>query len=793
MANIASVKVDNLSDPQIKSFVSKYKSAGYTLADVERIAIERGMPSDEIEKLRIRVQAVENSSAVAATVPEEKKAAVEESVQTREENQAVVDIVEEGNSIFGSYLFSNRNMSFEPSSHIATPRSYQVGPGDALVVDVFGMSEATMNLTVSREGVVRIPNVGQVQVAGMTIEEAEMKIKKQLTSVYSTIASGRTSVTVTLANIRSIKVYVVGEATRPGTYTLSSLSSVFNALYACGGPSQKTGSMRNIKVLRSGKEIADVDIYGFLTKGVLENNVTLQDQDVVYIPAYKNRVTIKGELKHVGIFETKDGESLSDLIDYCGGFTENAYTDLISVVRFSGNEKSVADVEKANYATFKPKGGDEFVVGAILNRFANRVQISGCVFRPGVYALTEGMTLKDLVAKADGLKEDAYMQHATILRLKDDLKPEMIAFNVQDLINGDYNIELKKEDIITIGANNEFERDKQVAIYGKVLSPGRFPYFEGMTLKDLIFMAKGFEDLADKDHIEVTRCVVDPKTLKEDLVKKEVFVFSLADSVRNMEATGFVLYPRDVVSVRTLPGFEDLSSVQLMGEFVSPGDYQILSKDEKISDVIKRAGGFSPHADLSCGFLLRKSNRSQIEYMRDLKMIKAMMNMGDENERAIYRDSILERLDMLAIDLKSIMKKPGSKTDLLLQEGDMIFVPKPIQTVTVSGAVNVPGMVVYDNSKLKDYISSAGGFNRLAVKKHAYVAYADGSIAATKRFLWIKRYPKVKAGAHIYIPEKDEKEGMTAKENVAIFTAIASCLASLTTAVVYTVIAFRNK
>ena len=792
MANIATIKVDELSDEQIQSFVNKYTNAGYSFADVEKIAIHRGMPADELEKLKMRIQSAGVEQAPVAKIQEVEKIDRESRTLQNKERSEERHLIRESNSVFGSYLFSSSLMSFEPGTNMPTPRSYQLGPGDELIVDVFGLSETTMNLVVTREGYVRIPNVGQVQVAGMSIENAEKKIKKQLTTVYSTIASGRTSVTVTLGHIRSIRVYVVGEAARPGTYTLSSLSTVFNALYACGGPSSTTGSMRNIKVLRSGKEIADIDIYGFLLKGVLKDNITLQDQDVIYIPAYQNRVSIKGELKHNGIFEIKEGESLNDLISYCGGFTDDAYTERISVVRYAGNEKSVDDVDKSHFATFKPKSGDEFVVGSILNRFANRVQISGCVFRPGTYALTEGMTLKDLVEKADGLKEDAYMQHATILRLKDDLKPEMIAFSVQDLINGTYNIELKKEDIVSIGANSEFELDKKVSIKGKVISPGEFPYFENMTLRDLIFMAKGFSDLADKERIEIARRVVDPQTLKEDITKKEVFVVSLADSLQN-EGADFLLYPKDQISVRTLPGFEDLSSVHLVGEFFSPGYYDILRKDEKISDVIKRAGGFSPHAQTQCGFLLRKSERSHVEYMRDLKMIRSLARMQDEEERVRYQSSLLDRLDMLSIDLSEIEKKPGSKTDLFLQAGDVIFVPKPIQTVTVSGAVHVPGMIIHDSKSFKKYISSAGGFTNSAVKKHSYVAYADGSIASTKSFLGIKRYPKVKPGSHLYVPEEIEenKESHT-KESVAIFTAMASCLASITTGIVYCIIAWRR-
>ncbi|MCB9017861.1 MAG: SLBB domain-containing protein [Prevotellaceae bacterium] len=786
MQNVATVKVDELSDQQIQAFVKKYTSAGYTFADVENIAKGKGMPVSELEKLRQRVQSAQNTQTEDASINAGREADIKMSQVEKASLEEEKKESRESVSVFGSHLFNNKNMTFEPNMNQATPRNYQIGPEDELVVDVFGMSENTMKLKVSPEGMIRIPNVGQVSVGGMTIENAEKMIRKQLSSIYSTINSGQTRVAVSLGNIRSIKVFIIGEAQRPGTYTLSSLSSLFNALYACGGPSNATGSMRNIKVMRGGKEVAVADLYGFLLKGKMENNITLQDQDVVYIPTYTNRVSVKGALKHNGIFEMKDGESLSDLISFCGGFTDDAYMDRISVVRNSENEKSVADIPKELYPMFIPKSGDEFTIGKILDRYSNRVQILGGVFRPGTYALTDGMTLKDLVNKADGLRENAYMQRASILRLKEDLTPELVSFSVSDLIDGKYNIELKKEDIVTIGSNEEFERDKQVSIAGQVLAPGTFPYSENMTLKDLIFMAKGFTEFAAMDRIEVTRRVLDGDKLKEDSEKVQVFSLSV-DKDLNSDGEDFMLQPKDVVSVRTLEGLEDLSSMQVLGEVRLPGTYAIISKKEKISDVMKRAGGFSPYAYPKGAFLIRRSQRSTAEQMRDLKLIELLSNMTEGDDKDELRKSLLSRTDMVGIELKEIVDNPGSTTDLYLEKGDIIFVPKQLQTVSVSGAVQVPGMVVYSGRSFKKYVNYAGGFADNADKKHSYVAYANGSIGATKRFLWMRAYPKMEPGAHVFVPEKKKEESHT-KENLSFFTSIFGTMVTITTSIVSLII-----
>jgi protein involved in polysaccharide export with SLBB domain len=783
MQNLGSVKVDNISDIQLKDFVNKYTDAGYSFSDVELQAKSRGMSVNEIEKLRNRISSLDLpvvSNMPLKPLEEKKKEPILTEEGQKQENTSP-------SRLFGASLFGNKRMSFEPSQNLPTPKNYQIGPGDELIIDVFGLSENTMQLTVSPEGYIRIPNVGQVQVSGKAIEEAENIIKKRLASIYSSINTGRTSVTVTLRNARSIKVIIVGEAAFPGTYTLSSLSTVFNALYACGGTSPN-GSMRNISVLRDGKKIATVDLYSFLLKGELDNNITLQEQDVILIPPYENHVEVNGAVKREGIYEMKANETLADLISFSGGFSNSAYKDRISVIRNMDSEKSVADVPQELFTMFYPQAGDKYFVGKILDKFYNRVQIIGNVFRPGIYALEDGMTLKDLVEKADGLREDAFLQHATITRLQDDLTPEMISFSVQDFLNGNFNIELKKEDVVSIGTKSEFEEDRKVYIYGQVMAEGEFPYYENMTLNDLIFMAKGFKEYAATNRIELVRMINDPSILSRDEDKVEIFVLSVGKKLEDERGEGdFLLQPRDQISVRLIEGFDSVKKVDVLGEVRSPGSYAITSKKEKISDVLKRAGGPTQYSYLEGAFLLRKGSRSHAETMRDLKLISALGHLTDSAEDQLLKNTFLSRADLVGIQLSEILKKNGSKSDLFLEDGDIIFIPKQLQTVTVGGLVQVPGMIPYRTSSLKKYIDQSGGFTSRADKKKIYVAYPNGSIVSTKSFLFIKNYPKVEPGSHIFVPEKPERT-TDSKEVIALSTSILGSLVSMASVVISVII-----
>ena len=711
MQNLHQVKVDNLSDAQVSDFVKKYTDAGYTLADVEQMAKAKNMPSSEFEKLKQRINSAEShvnqvsTSEVVEGASEMKNTAISNHcIESRASDKR----------IFGASLFSSSKLSFEPGQNIATPKTYKVGPSDVLHVDVYGMSEATYDLTVSKDGAIRVPGVGLIQVNGLTLERVESLLKKKLTSVYSTIASGRTTVAVTVNKIRSIKVYILGEVVNPGSYTLSSVSSVFNALNACGGPSSN-GSMRAIRLVRDGKVLAEVDLYEFLMKGIMPSDITLQDQDVIQVPPYQSRITINGAVKRDGIYELKDGETVADLLNYCGGFVDNAYTDRISVSRNKGGEKSVADVPSEMFGMFTPASGDVYQVGEILEKYTNRVQIMGSVFRPGVYALEEGMSLRDLIVKANGLTEDAFMEQASLVRLQEDLTPEIISFSVKDLMAGNFNIELQKEDVVTIGGKNEFDSKKNISIYGQVFEPGSFPYYENMTLKDVLFMAKGFKDEANLENIEVVRQILDGEKLAYDDVKTEVFVLSMAKDLSGADGD-FKIEPRDQITVRSKIGLENLGRVQVIGEVRMPGYYSITRKTEKISDVLARSGGLTEYSYPKGAFLIRSGHRTEAEKQRDQKILSMLLDQTDANNDADLRKELSSRTDLVGIKLERILDRPGREGDLKLENGDIIFVPKELQTITIGGDVQVPGKEVYTTSSLRKYVRGAGGFGSTGTK-----------------------------------------------------------------------------
>lgn len=784
--NIHQIKADQLTDTQVSDFVTKYTNAGYTLADVERMAHAKKMPAAEWEKLKNRINEAESQASSLKEVADADK-----KIRETEISENISEHTNRDNRIFGSALFNNGKVSFVPSQSVATPRNYRVGPSDELHIDVFGMAEATYDLTVSKEGSIRIPNAGVAQVSGLTIEEAENVIKKKLSSIYNSISSGRTSVTLSLSKIRSIKVFIMGEVATPGSYTISSVSSVFNALSACGGPS-KNGTMRNIKVIRAGKEIATVDLYDFFINGTSPDNTSLQDQDVIQVSTYENRVTVNGEVKREGIYELKKGETLNDLLKYCGGFTDEAYTDRISVTRSTNGEKSVADVSKELFGMFAPASGDVYQISKMLDKYSNRVQILGSVFRPGVYALEEKMTLKDLVTKANGLTEDAFMESATVVRLQEDLTPEIVSFNVKDLMEGRFNLELRKEDVVTIGGKNDFDYKKSIAVYGRVLAPGVFPYYENATLRDILFLTKGFEENANTDKIEVVRRVTDTETLKSSDQKAEVFVLSVDRELNGADAD-FKLMPNDQITVRIKEGYEQLGTIQITGESKQPGVYAITNKNEKISDVIARAGGLTKFAYPQGAFLIRSANRTEAEKRRDMKIIEMLNNAEDETTLKRIKEEINARQDLVGIRLDKIIKRPGDEdTDLKVKDGDLIYIPQEMQTITVAGSVQVPGKEVFKNKGLRKYIKGAGGFTSNAKKSSVYVAYPNGRIASTKHILWMKNYPEVKPGSHIYVPEKLDKSSDN-KEKTAFLVTVMSSVVSMSSVVVTAISVTKKK
>ena len=711
--------------------------------------------------------------------------------------------------VYGSQLFKNNKLTFEPNLNIPTPTNYLLGAYDELLIDLSGLYEASFKLKVSPEGTVRIPNIGPVKVGGLTIEAATRQIKSQLSGIYTGLSSGETHLNVSLGNIRSIKVTIVGEATRPGTYTLPSLASAFNALYACGGPND-IGSMRSIKVIRRAKVIATIDIYKLLTKGVIDNNVILQDEDVIQIEPYQIRTSVVGEVKRKGIYEVISNETLSDVIQYAGGFTGNAYGQKVSIVRNLDNQKSMVDVSAADYANFKLMAGDSIQIPQVNDKFNNRVYVTGSVYRPGAFALEDNGSLKKLIEKADGVKEDAYLKMAYLFRQSNNSVPSIINFNLNDILLGrTADLSLQKNDSIYIPSFYEYRQKQTVSIWGAVNKPDTYPLEENLSVKDLIFKAKGFTELALTDSIELIREIKDPAALKNSNQRTLVFKVSMDKNMNfTQNSLDMKLENGDQVVVRTIPGHEIIRMVRVEGEVMMPGSYSVNNKSERISDVINRAGGFNQFAYTSGAYLIRYEKLTGIEKLIKQKIIDVAKNQVKDSKNidaATFKtaglntlsgnanvvDSINEKLSgaktiekklaanesLVGIDLKQIMQNPHGSKDLLLEDGDVLYIPRKMETVRVLGEVLFPTYVQYESgTSLMSYIGSAGGFSENARRSKVFVLYANGKAKTATNFLGIVFYPRVKTGSQIIVPQKpvDLSSKISTMESVTILTSIAT-------------------
>ncbi|WP_346316637.1 SLBB domain-containing protein [Chitinophaga sp. YIM B06452] len=675
--------------------------------------------------------------------------------------------------IFGSELFRNKNLTFEPNLRMATPPNYKLAPGDELVIDVYGYSEVQHKPTVSPEGQIRIPYLGPVYVSGLTIEEARIRITKQLSTIYSGIRSGNTFVQVSLGNIRSIQILMIGEVVRPGSYTLPSLASVANALYVSGGPDEN-GSFRDIQVIRAGQPIVTFDLYDFLRNGDLTNNIILQDQDIVKVNPYKTRVELTGEVKRPAIFEVKEGEVLQDVINMAGGFTDISFKDVIRVYRINNKEREVVNVSADQVAGFKPRSGDQYFVEAILNRFTNRVTITGAVFHPGVYELEKNMTVADLIGKASGVKEDASQGRAIIFRLNDDLTPTGISFSLQDAMSGKQTVSLQREDSVVIYSKLDLRENYKVKISGEINNPGYYNYADSLQIGDVILMAGGLRDAASLKRVEVARRVKGREYNATDSVLAIVAQYDLTNDLSTLN--GITLQPFDEIVIRRSPVYNEQASVSIDGEVVYPGPYIINSKREKISDLLRRAGGLKPEAYPEGAVLLRKIFvTSSDSSLLDSKLQVFYNKLADSTSIRKMEATLGMKEQLVGINLTEILKSPDSKYDLLLEEGDRIKIPKKLQTVQLFGEIYFPKKVRFDNKvTFRDYVRGAGGFTNSALKRRSYVVYANGEVKSTRKILFFNSYPKVKPGAEIYVPSKKESRGLSTQEAIGITSGFAS-------------------
>ncbi len=784
--NYADLKVDDLSDAKILEMMKRASALGYADSQIEQMATAQGMKADEVQKLKIRVEKIRSQGAAtsSATTPENNGRSQTSSELIDKNNEQVV-LRDGGLKIFGSDLFQNGNITFEPNLRIATPKGYIIGPDDKLLIDLTGDNERSYNLMVSTEGVISMEYVGRIAVGGLTIEQASSKIRAAMNSTYPALRTGRTSLSINLGNIRSIKVTITGQVVKSGSYTLSSLSTVYNALSASGGPS-RNGTFRNIQVIRNNSIIARIDVYDYILKGIKKNDIRLQDQDVIHIPVYDKRVEMQGEIKEPAFFEVVKGETLKDVINFAGGFTTKAYTAQIKSFQNTDRERRIIDINAPEFESYTPKDGDTYLVEAILERFQNRVEISGAVFRPGIYELQKDLSLKSLITKADGLTEDAFLNRGYINRLNPDNTLSLISFDLQKILDGTAaDILLRREDKITINSLFDLRDEYILSIQGEVRAPGTFKFADGITLEALIQMAGGFQEGATPNRIEISRRVKNSNTSSMSARTAETFTVNV-DQYLKIQDLPFVLKPFDIVTVRSSEGYSIQRQVKLEGEVVYPGLYTLMRKDERISELIKRAGGLTSSAYADGASLKRPGptkvspkdkNAIDVKEEEDKKFLnlKRVQETGVKDTIAAEVEQQLIQSDLVGINLVKILKSPMSKQDLIVEDGDVIRIPRTLQTVKVTGEVLNPNSIVYLPGKsMKQYISGAGGFTANARRSGAYVKYANGSAAAVGKFLFFNNYPIIKPGAEILIPKRADRERLTAQSWIGIGTAVAS-------------------
>lgn len=776
--NISQVKVDQLSDSEIVKFQQQLKASGLSSTEASQIALSRGMSPSEVSKLKNRVDNINNNlnnypfNNITGNNNQNDNNGSNVRKYVPITDQTIENLNYINPKIFGSELFRSNSLSFEPNLHMATPLNYILGAGDAILINVYGLQEVSFNQTVSPEGTIYIPTVGVINVGGMKIEQATQYLKARMARIgYKSLNTGASKLSVSLSKIRSISISIIG-ANKSGSYTLSSLSTLFNALYLAGGPAVNR-SFRKIELIRDNKVYKVVDLYGFLLRGDESDNVSLRDNDVIRLPIYETRVEIEGEVKRPGIFELLKDEKLSDLLKYTSGFSDSAYRASIKVIQLTNKDKKVLDLDEDKFSIYTPKTGDYFEVSKILNRFENRVTITGAVFRPGIFEITPDLTVSKLIKNAEGLKEDAFTERGQIFRLKDDNSNEIISFDVSKILSGGVNdIKLKREDSVIISSIFDLRDKYNLTIQGEIRKPGTFDYNEGITLKDLIQQAGGFTYVAYPQRIEVARLIKrDTLTSRDTRLSEIINIQDLNDlSVNNKN---LLLQPFDVVTIRRNPGFIKLESVQINGQIQFPGYYVLSNRLEKVSDLLKRAGGFSPEAFPEGAYLKRLNPVDSNKLINDTRIATIQKKLKDSTGDIV--NSVSRPYDQIPLDLNNILANPKSEYNLILKAGDEIYIPRNDQEIKISGEVFFPTQAPYlKGNRLKDYISSAGGFTENARRKKVYIVYANGKAVATRHFSFIYKYPVVKPGAEIIVPKANSKRKANTAETIAISGAIAS-------------------
>ena len=769
----------SMTDQQVLEYVKQGMSEGKDQRQMATELARRGVTREQAErvkKLYEQEQGVSTSKMSGTELNEARlrEATQEESTTSVLENpQPDSRELAQENQVFGRNIFNTRNLTFEPSVNIATPPNYRLGPGDEVIIDIWGTSQNTIRQQISPDGTINIEKIGPVSLSGMTVSEANEYLKRVLGKTYSGLDApdGTLEIRLTLGNTRTIQINVMGEVVQPGTYALSSFSTVFHALYRAGGVSD-IGSLRNVQVTRNGKTVAKVDVYDFIMKGKTQDDIRLQEGDVIIVPAYEALVQISGNVKRPMRFEMKKNETLATLIGYAGGFSADAYTRSLRVVRQNGEEYEINTVKEIDYSAYPMRNGDVVTAEAILNRFTNKLEVRGAVYRPGIYQLNgEINTVRALVNEAKGLTGDAFTNRAVLQREREDLTSEIISVDVRSIMAGTSpDIPLQKNDILYIPSIHDLEDRGDVAIFGEVAKPDSYSYSDNMTLEDLIIRAGGLRESASTVRVDVSRRIKDPKSTHSTDSIGQMFTFALKDGFVIDGEQGFTLQPYDQVFVRRSPGYQAQQNVQVTGEVIFGGTYAMTTTEERLSDLVKKAGGATPKAYLRGAKLIRVANDEEKKRMRDV------INLMNRQFGEAMMDSLGIRVEdtfSVGIDLEKAMAKPGSEYDLVLREGDVLSVPKLNNTVKVNGAVMMPNTVGYlSGENANYYLDQAGGYALNAKKSKKFVIYMNGQVARIKGH----SKDKIEPGCEIIVPSKKNK-----RVNVGEILGYASSFGSLAT------------
>lgn len=769
-----------MSDDAVVAYVKEGMASGKSQNDMVKELAARGVTRAQAERLKERFENERAGQGGAVTV-----AGVQERQRRTEDvaspsNAAEMDVImaevtEPGRRVFGRDIFTSRNLTFAPSSNLPTPTNYVLGPGDEVFIDIWGTNQASIRQTISPDGTINIPDIGVVNLNGMTVKEADSYLRRKLGQIYSVDGDdAKSDIKLTLGNIRTIQVNLMGEVANPGTYYLSSLSNLYHALHRAGGVSD-LGSLRAIQLVRNGKNIATVDVYDLILNGKADGNVILEEGDIIIVPPYSQIVELDGNVKRPMAYELKDGETVQDLIGYAGGFTSDAYKDNIRMVRQNGKEYQVYTIDQPDYEAFTLMDGDVLTVGAMLDRFTNKIEINGAVYRPGVYQLGNGVeTVSGLIAKADGLKGDAFTNRALLHREREDLTLEVIPIDIKAVLGGTAeDIKLQKNDVLYIPSVHDLQDLGYISVTGEVARPGRFVFAENTTLEDAIMQAGGLLESASTVKIDVSRRIRNPKSTDQSSTIGEVYTFSFKDGYVLDSEAGFKLQPYDQIYVRRSPGYVEQSTVTISGEAIFPGIYVMTQKEERLSDLVQKAGGLNDWAYVKGARLLRQMNAE--EYARFQATIETV---GRGRDSVDVNALDFERVYTVGIELDKALAAPGGDFDLVLREGDRLIIPEYTNTVKISGNVMQPNTVTFvPNQTVRDYVMQAGGYGFRSKKSKAYVVYMNGTIAKARKL----SYDVIQPGCEIVIPNKREKNGNSLQQFLSVATTSSSIATMLAT------------